>query len=102
MLSLKRVVDLGPVALIAVTVAFGAAQAQSDSGEVTVVGTLSDEGVECAAMRGDDGTLYTLTGQGTLGYGAAGTRVSVTGKIADISICQQGTTIEVSSVEPAE
>jgi hypothetical protein len=102
MLNFRRWIDLGAVALIAVTVAFGASQAQSGGGEVTVVGTLSDEGVECAAMRGDDGTLYTLTGQGTLGYGAAGTRVSVTGKIAEISMCQQGTTIEVSSVKPAE
>src|SRR6476659_9550673 len=29
---------------------------------VTVTGTLTDEGVECRALRAEDGALYTLTG----------------------------------------
>jgi hypothetical protein len=69
---------------------------------ITVVGTLSDEGAECPALRGDDRKLYTLTPRSALGLFQAGTRVKVTGIVAEISICQQGTTIEVTTVEPVK
>lgn len=66
---------------------------------VVVVGVLTDEGVECQAMRADDGTLYTLTGK--LKNFKTGDRVEVVGAIAEFSICQQGTTIEVHRIKKA-
>ena len=30
--------------------------------DISVVGRLTSEGVECQALRGDDGQLYTLLG----------------------------------------
>jgi len=65
---------------------------------VRVVGTLTDEGVECPAMRGDDGVLYTL-GPVELVRGEVGDRVRVTGRIAEGSICQQGTSLIIQSFE---
>ncbi len=63
---------------------------------VTITGMLTSEGVECQAMRSIDGKLYTLAGDTKrLGPGAP---VQVTGKIARVSICQQGTTIEVRRI----
>lgn len=64
---------------------------------INVRGTLTDEGVECQALRGDDGELYTLTGD--LSGFENGDRVKVRGTIAEVSICQQGTTIEVQSIK---
>jgi hypothetical protein len=68
-------------------------------GRITVVGTLTDEGVECQAMRGDDGELYTLGGN-LEGY-HTGDRVKVTGEVAEMSFCMQGTTITVVTIERA-
>jgi len=65
---------------------------------VRVVGTLTDEGVECPAMRGDDGTLYTL-GPRELVRGEVGDRVRVVGRIAEGSICMQGTSLVIESFE---
>jgi hypothetical protein len=67
---------------------------------VTVTGTLTDEGVECQALRADDGTLYTLTGD--LKKFKTGDRVTVTGTVAEISICMQGATIAVERIEKAK
>lgn len=67
---------------------------------VTVVGRLTDEGIECPALRGDDGQLYTLLGR-DLGELPVETRVSVTGERLDFSSCQQGITIKVRSISPA-
>jgi LysM repeat protein len=67
---------------------------QSDT--VTIDGTLTREGVACPAMRGDDGRLYTLAGD-TTGF-RPGDRVRVVGRITEVSICQQGTTIELTSI----
>jgi hypothetical protein len=64
---------------------------------INVRGTLTDEGVECQALRGDDGELYTLTGD--LSGFENGDRVKVRGTVAEVSICQQGTTIEVQSIK---
>lgn len=68
---------------------------------VRVTGTLTDEGVECPAMRGDDGTLYTLTGADLAPY-ETGDRLVVEGTRAGISFCMQGTTLAVTSVQRAD
>jgi hypothetical protein len=47
-------------------------------------------------MRADNGTLYTLSGN--LGPFRPGDRVTIRGRIAGISFCQQGTTIQVLSI----
>lgn len=73
--------------------------AAARAGEVRVTGRLTDEGVECPALRGDDGMLYTLTGD-TAGF-RPGDRVTVTGEVAEMSICMQGTTIGVRTIERA-
>jgi opacity protein-like surface antigen len=64
---------------------------------VQVTGVLTDEGVECQALRGDDGQLYTLTGD--LGGFQTGDRVRVVGKVAEVSTCQQGTTLVVQNIK---
>ncbi len=67
------------------------------SDTVSVTGVLTDEGVECQAMRADDGTLYTLAGD--LAGFEAGERVRVEGAIAELSFCMQGTTLGVQRIE---
>lgn len=68
-------------------------------GVITIVGTLTSEGVECPAMRGDNGRLYTLAGN--VGPFRPGNRVRVTGRLAQVSFCMQGTTIQVQAIAPA-
>jgi uncharacterized protein DUF5818 len=70
------------------------------SQSMTVTGKLTNEGVECKAMRGDDGKLYTLTGD-LKGF-RIGDRVKVTGRIAEMSNCMQGTTLGVEKIERAK
>lgn len=65
-------------------------------GDLRVEGRITDEGVECLAMRSQDGKLYTLAGR-TEGLNP-GDRVVVTGSIAQMSMCMQGTTISVATV----
>ena len=72
-----------------------------DGLSVTIVGRLTSEGVECQALRGDDGQLYTLLG-GDLGSLSADARVSVIGERLEFSTCQQGITIRVQSIAPAD
>jgi hypothetical protein len=67
---------------------------------VSVTGTLTKEGVECPAMRGDDGKLYTLLPP-ALGKFGPGDRVHVEGSVAEMTECQQGTTVVVTKLEPA-
>jgi hypothetical protein len=50
-------------------------------------------------MRGDDGRTYSLAGD-IRGF-LPGDRVTVDGTIADMSICQQGTAIEVRRIAPS-
>lgn len=69
------------------------------AGEVRITGRLTDEGVECPALRGDDGKLYTLAGD-TKGF-RPGDRVTVTGTVAEMSTCMQGTTIGVRTITAA-
>lgn len=64
---------------------------------VSLHGTLTDEGVECPAMRDPAGALYTLATT-DLEWGP-GTQVMVRGTIAGASTCMQGTTIDVSNIE---
>jgi|SRR5215213_911412 len=61
---------------------------------ICVKGTLTDEGVECQALRSDDGELYTLLGD--LNDFRIGDKVVVCGTLVEISFCMQGTTIVVS------
>lgn len=63
------------------------------SGKVCVRGVLTDEGVECQAMRAESGELYTLVGD--LTGVKNGDHVYVSGAIAEISFCMQGVTIAV-------
>jgi hypothetical protein len=63
-----------------------------------VEGTLTDEGVECPALRGMGGELYTLATR-DLEWGP-GTDVRVEGRVAEVSFCMQGTTLEVIIIEP--
>ena len=64
---------------------------------ITVIGTLTGEGVECQAMRSlDDNKLYTLTGN-SQGF-KNGDKVEVTGKVVEVSFCMQGTTIAVDKI----
>ena len=72
------------------------------TGRVSVVGTLTSEGVECPALKGDDGVLYTLALRTPGSLPFPGARLKVEGTVADISICQQGTTIEVDTVTPVD
>jgi hypothetical protein len=92
--------------LIAIVVASGCAvQPQgeqapvSDSdGVLTITGVVTAEGVECPAVRGDDGTLYTLAG-GDRQKLREGVRVRITGSVAQMSFCMQGTTINATTIE---
>lgn len=61
-------------------------------------GEVTDEGVECLAMRDTDGYLYTLIGA-TEGL-EEGSPVVLQGRFVEVSTCNQGTTIEVVEVLP--
>lgn len=67
---------------------------------VRVTGRLTDEGVECPALRTAAGELYTLAGD--TGDFGRGDRVEVEGTIAEMSICMQGTTISVERITAAD
>lgn len=74
-------------------------QANAGEGAMRVEGTITDEGVECPAMRAEDGTLFTLAGAPE--WASPGDRVVVTGSVAQTSFCMQGTTIAVQTLERA-
>ncbi len=63
---------------------------------VRVEGRLTAEGVECQAMRSDEGKLYTLTGD-RKGF-KTGDRVWVEGEAVQFSFCMQGTTLKVVDI----
>jgi hypothetical protein len=67
-------------------------------GTLQRTGEITDEGVECLAMRDSDGYLYTLIGD-TSGL-EAGQPAVVEGRYVEASTCMQGTTIEVVRVLP--
>lgn len=64
-----------------------------------IEGRLTAGGAECPAMRGTDGTLYTLMG-GTGGY-QPGDRVCIVPSYVEMSFCMQGTTVHVDWIGPA-
>ena len=66
----------------------------------TVTGRLTDEGVECQALRSSDGTLYTLVGE-LRGF-VVGDFVTVVGEPVEVSTCMQGTTLQVHAIRKAE
>lgn len=61
-------------------------------------GEITDEGVECLAMRDTDGYLYTLIGE--IGDLEPGDAVVLEGTYSEANICMQGTTISVTRVLP--
>jgi len=61
-------------------------------------GEITDEGVECLAMRDTDGFLYTLIGN-VEGLGT-GDSVVIEARYVEASICMQGTTLEVVRLLP--
>jgi LysM repeat protein len=63
-----------------------------DDGSLSITGVVTDEGVECTAIRGSDGRLYTIADGGGL---RPGDRVHVRGRRAQASFCMQGITIDV-------
>lgn len=65
-------------------------------GKMRIRGVLTDEGVECPALRGSDGKLYTLAGD-LKGFGS-GDVVEVRGAPVAASICMQGVTIRVGEI----
>ena len=67
---------------------------QSGEESVRITGVVTDEGVECTALRADDGALYTLTGEPE--WVQPGDRIVVTGRLVEVSTCMQGTTISVT------
>jgi hypothetical protein len=64
-----------------------------------IEGVLTDEGVECPAMRTADGTLYTLTGD-LRGF-KPNDRVCLVTEPIDMTYCLQGTTLHVDWIGPA-
>lgn len=61
-------------------------------------GQVTGEGVECLAMRDNDGFLYTLIGN--VDGLTAGESVVIQGTYVEASTCMQGTTINVTRVIP--
>jgi hypothetical protein len=68
--------------------------------KINVTGTLSNEGAECPALRGDDGKLYTLTDPAAGGF-RPGDRIHVAGEVAGMSICLQGIPLTGTTITAA-
>lgn len=66
---------------------------------ICVKGVLTNEGVECQALRAEDNELYTLVGD--LNGFKIGDKVYVAGTVSQISFCMQGTTIAVTWISGA-
>jgi hypothetical protein len=63
-----------------------------------IEGVLTDEGVECPAMRAADGTLYTLMGD-LRGF-KPNEPVCIVPEPIDMTYCLQGTTMHVDWIGP--
>jgi LysM repeat protein len=72
----------------------------SPKDRLTVTGTLIRGGVECPLLRGDNGRVYSLTGD--LGEYGVGDRVEVAGRLAEVSVCMQGPTLQVRRISEAD
>jgi LysM repeat protein len=70
------------------------------SDRTTMTGTITRRGVECPLLRGDDGKNYSLAGD--LEGFRPGDRVTVEGRLAGMSFCMQGTTIDVRRISEAD
>ncbi len=93
-----RMISLLLGSLVALGIGAGVAAAGAEPNRhIAVVGTLTDEGFECQALRARNGKLYTLTGN--LSGVQSGDRVRVRGRVAEVSFCMQGVTIEVTGVK---
>ena len=70
---------------------------EAPEGEVICVrGHLTDEGIECPALRSESQSLYTLAGD-IAGF-EVGDEVCVCGTAAEVSFCMQGITISVTQI----
>jgi hypothetical protein len=78
---------------------FTISAAAQDGDAVTVTGIMSDAGVECGAMRGDDGVLYTFRRTIQIRQFHPGDRIRIEGRVQPASTCQQGTTLAVTHAE---
>ena len=65
-------------------------------GETCVVGTLTDEGVECQALNTIGGDIYTLVGD--LQGRSSGELVCACGEAVEMSTCMQGTTLQLTRI----
>ncbi len=65
---------------------------------MTITGVVTNEGVECPAVRADDGKLYTIAAKDREKL-KPGARVKITGEVAETSTCMQGTTINAATIE---
>lgn len=74
------------------------AVSESANDTLRITGTVTREGVECPAVRGDDGKLYTIIGAGREKL-TPGARVRITGTVAQMSTCMQGMTIFATGIE---
>ena len=68
--------------------------------KMTISGKLIRGGVECPAMMGDDGQLYSLMGN-IEGF-RIGQHVLVTGERQALSYCRRGTAIKIDSIRQVE
>ena len=69
-----------------------------DTKGMVISGVVTNEGVECPAVRGEDGKLYTIVGADREKL-KPGVRVKITGEPVQMSTCMQGTTIEATRIE---
>ena len=67
---------------------------------LTVRGTIVTGGAECPLFRSDDGGRFSLTGD--LGGFRAGDRVTVRGRVAEVSACMQKQTLAVQRISKAK
>ncbi len=63
-----------------------------------IEGVLTTEGVECPALRANDGKLYTLTGD-LRGFKPRD-QVCIVPNYIEMSYCMQGTTVHVDWIGP--
>ena len=105
---------LAVLAVTAEVYAEGSPRQQQISGDTTVSGSeqmsegdliclrglLTDEGIECPALRNESQALYTLAGE--MAPFEVGDDVCVCGTVVEVSFCMQGTTIAVMQISPGE
>ena len=76
------------------------APAKKAAPKIVVIGTLTDEGVECQAMREDKTKkLFTLVPKSKLKGFKVGDHVRVAGTLPGVSFCMQGTTVSIVTIK---